>query len=47
MHQLQAFPAPPAYHDASLYLRWLGIALVALLATAAAVWGLRRALPGA
>ncbi len=45
VHHLQAFPAPPVYHDASLYLRWLGIALVALLATAAALLGLRRALP--
>ncbi|MBJ7596284.1 MAG: hypothetical protein JF886_15760 [Candidatus Dormibacteraeota bacterium] len=45
VHHLQAFPAPPVYHDASLYLRWLGIALVALLATAAALLGLRRTLP--
>jgi hypothetical protein len=45
VHHLQAFPAPPAYHDASLYLRWLGIAMVALLATLGAVFGLRRALP--
>ena len=45
VHHLQALPAPPVYHDASLYLRWLGIALVALLATVAAVVGLRRALP--
>jgi hypothetical protein len=45
VHHLQAFPAPPAYHDASLYLRWLGIAMVALLATLGAVLGLRRALP--
>jgi hypothetical protein len=44
VHHLQSFPAPPAYHDASLYLRWLGIALVAMLATIGAVLGLRRAL---
>ena len=45
VHHLQSFPAPPVYQDASLYLRWLGIAIVALLATAAAVLGLRRVLP--
>jgi hypothetical protein len=46
VHHLQALPAPPVYHDASLLLRWLGIVLVALAATVAAVLGLRRALPG-
>ena len=45
VHHLQALPRPPVYVDANLYLRWLGIALVALLATVAAVLGLRRALP--
>jgi len=45
VHHLQALPAPPVYQDASLYLRWLGIALVALVATAAAAIALRRALP--
>jgi hypothetical protein len=45
VHHLQSFPAPPAYHDASLYVRWLGIAIVSLLATAGAVFGLRVALP--
>jgi hypothetical protein len=45
VHHLQSFPAPPVYQDASLYLRWLGIAIVALLATAGAVFGLRLALP--
>jgi hypothetical protein len=44
VHHLQALPAPPVYHDAALYVKWLGIAIVALLATAAAVLGLRRAL---
>jgi hypothetical protein len=44
VHHLQSFPAPPVYHDASLYVRWLGIALVGLLATIGAVVGLRRAL---
>lgn len=37
VHHLQSFPAPPAYHDASLTLRWLGIAAVALLSTLAAL----------
>ena len=45
VHHLQAFPAPPVYQDASLYLRWLGMGLVGLVATMAAVFGLRRALP--
>ncbi len=45
VHHLQALPRPPAYRDAALYLRWLEIAVVALLATAAAIVGLRRALP--
>ncbi|MEO9044176.1 MAG: hypothetical protein ABI352_04015 [Candidatus Dormibacter sp.] len=45
VHHLQSLPAPPVYVDASLYLRWLGIAVVALLATLAALLGLRRALP--
>lgn len=47
VHHLQSFPAPPTYHDAQLYLRWLGMALVSVLATAAAVVGLRRLLPSA
>jgi hypothetical protein len=45
VHHLQSFPAPPVYHDTSLYVRWLGIAIVALLAAAGAVVGLRLALP--
>jgi hypothetical protein len=45
VHHLQSFPVPPVYRDASLYLRWLGIAVVALLATVAAVLGLRVGLP--
>lgn len=44
VHHLQQLPAPPAYRDASLLLRWLGMALVALLASLAGVVGLRRAL---
>lgn len=45
VHHLQSLPSPPAYTDSSLYLRWLGIAAVALLATLIAVMGLRRAMP--
>jgi hypothetical protein len=45
VHHLQSFPAPPVYRDTSLYVRWLGIAIVALLAVAGAVVGLRLALP--
>ena len=45
VHHLQAFPRPPVYADSQLYLRWLGIALVALAAAAAAVLGLRLVLP--
>jgi hypothetical protein len=45
VHHLQSFPAPPAYRDASLYLRWLGIAIVGLFAVAGALVGLRLALP--
>jgi hypothetical protein len=47
VHHLQSFPAPPVYIDSALYLRWLGIAAVALLATVAALLGLRRLMPRA
>jgi len=45
VHHLRAFPAPPSYSDATLRWRWLGIALVTLLGSAAAVAGLLRVLP--
>nr|MDQ2961430.1 hypothetical protein [Candidatus Dormibacteraeota bacterium] len=45
VHHLQSFPSPPAYRDAQLWLRWLGIAAVALAATVAAAVGLRLLLP--
>jgi hypothetical protein len=45
VHHLQSFPAPPVYIDSQLYLRWLGIAMVALAATIAALLALRRLLP--
>lgn len=44
VHHLQSFPAPPTYRDSALVLRWLGIAIVAVLATALALLGLRRLL---
>ena len=44
-HHLQSFPQPPAYTDASLWLRWLGVAAVAIVASAAAVVALRRSMP--
>jgi hypothetical protein len=45
VHHLQSFPAPPVYHDASLYLRWLGIGAVGVAATVLAIIALRVALP--
>lgn len=36
VHRLQSFPAPPAYADSDLWLRWLGIVAVSLAAAAAA-----------
>jgi hypothetical protein len=45
VHHLQSFPAPPVYVDSALYLRWLGIAAVALAATLIALLALRRLLP--
>jgi hypothetical protein len=45
VHQLQAFPAPPVYTDTALYLRWLGIGIVALIATVLALFTLSRTLP--
>ncbi len=45
VHHLQSFPAPPVYIDSALYLRWLGIAAVALAATIAALLALRRLFP--
>jgi len=44
VHHLQALPAPPAYHDAALVWRWIGIALVTLAVTALAVLAMRRSL---
>ena len=45
VHHLRAPPAPPVYVDSALWLRRGGMLVVSLLATVAAVAGLRRALP--
>lgn len=40
VHRLQAFPGPAAYHDSALVLRWVGLALVALVSAALAALAL-------
>ncbi|MEO8898248.1 MAG: hypothetical protein ABI473_06085 [Candidatus Dormibacter sp.] len=45
VHHLQSFPQAPVYPHPELYRDWLGIGVVALLATMAALLALRRALP--
>ena len=47
VHRLQSFPRPPAYRDADLVRRWVGIALVALLAAVVAVFAMVRLTPRA
>src|SRR5579864_1753928 len=37
VHVLQALPSPPAYHDAALVWRWVGIGAVTLIASLLAV----------
>jgi hypothetical protein len=44
-HVLQSFPAPPAYHDAALVWRWVGIGAVTLIASVAALLGMMRLVP--
>lgn len=44
-HVLQELPAPPAYPDAALVWRWLGIGAVTLVASAAALLGMMRLVP--
>ncbi len=44
-HRLQGFPAPPAYHDAGLIWRWVGIGAVTLIASVAALLGMTRLVP--
>jgi hypothetical protein len=45
VHVLQAFPTPPAYQDAALIWRWLGIGAVTLVAAALTLLGLMRLMP--
>jgi hypothetical protein len=44
-HVLQELPAPPAYRDAALVWRWLGIGAVTLLASGVALFALIRVVP--
>jgi hypothetical protein len=44
-HVLQALPHPPAYQDAQLVWRWLGIGAITLVASAAALLGMMRLAP--
>jgi hypothetical protein len=44
-HELQSFPAPPAYHDAQLVWRWIGIGAITLVASIAALLGIARLAP--
>ena len=44
-HVLQQLPAPPAYQDAALVWRWLGIGAATLIASAAALLGMTRLVP--
>jgi hypothetical protein len=45
VHVLQALPAPPAYHDAALVWRWVGIGAVTLFAAALTLLGMVRLVP--
>jgi hypothetical protein len=45
VHVLQELPAPPAYQDAALVWRWLGIGAVTLFASVAALLGMIRLAP--
>jgi len=44
-HVLQELPSPPAYQDAALVWRWLGIGAVTVVASAAALLGMTRLVP--
>jgi len=44
-HVLQELPAPPAYTDAALVWKWLGIGAVTLVASIAALLGMTRLVP--
>jgi hypothetical protein len=45
VHVLQELPAPPAYQDAALVWRWLGIGAVTILASVLALLGMVRLAP--
>jgi hypothetical protein len=45
VHFLQNLPAPPAYQDAALVWRWIGIGAVTLVAAALALLGMVRLVP--
>jgi hypothetical protein len=45
VHVLQALPAPPAYSDAALVWRWLGIGAVTLIAATLTLLGMVRLVP--
>ena len=45
VHMLQALPGPPAYHDAALVWRWVGIGAVTAFAAALTLLGLVRLVP--
>jgi hypothetical protein len=45
VHVLQALPAPPAYRDAALVWRWLGIGAVTLVAATLTLLGMVRLVP--
>jgi hypothetical protein len=45
VHVLQQFPSPPAYRDAALVWRWLGIGAITLVAAALALLGMVRLVP--
>jgi hypothetical protein len=44
-HVLQELPRPPAYSDATLVWKWLGIGAVTLVASLAALFGMTRLVP--
>jgi hypothetical protein len=45
VHVLQSLPAPPAYQDAALVWRWIGIGAVTLVAAAIALLAMLRIVP--
>jgi len=45
VHVLQELPAPPAYQDAALVWRWIGIGAVTIVAAALTLFGMLRLVP--